>query len=111
MKAEVERLWNENKCLIHDARPRATVEPSPKMAPYVNAGGKILSKLEDAGEPKVSIRPEWGPPLKIYDNRNVEDPICVAEYHVASGWDIRDTPLRNLAPRINIDELKRHLRQ
>eukprot|EP00973_Karenia_brevis_P089067 12352051-Karenia_brevis.AAC.1 len=69
VKIEIERIWALGRCLIHGVCPRAVVQPSPQMEPYVNAGGKFLGAIRNQGVPKEAVSPEWGPPLRIFDTR------------------------------------------
>eukprot|EP00973_Karenia_brevis_P013443 1825901-Karenia_brevis.AAC.1 len=80
------------------------------MEPYVKAGGKFLGALREKGIPKEDVSPEWGPPLRIFDNRIPERPVRPAEYDVHHGWDMDQDALRALSADLSVDDLKKELR-
>ena len=106
VKNEIERIVGEGDCLINDLKPRVTIDPSPEMKPFIDQGGKLLGILQTKGVPRQDLRPEWGPPVRIYDNRKVEHPVCIGEYDVKKGWDIHEAPLQGLVPGLKAEDLK-----
>ena len=106
VKNEIERLWSSNKGLINGLTPRVVVEPSPEMKPYIDAGGKCMGALQAKGVHKSSVRPEWGPPVKIFDNRQADRPVCVAEFDGVVGWTIHEAALQALSPGSSAEDFK-----
>ena len=111
VKAELERIWGENKCLINGVIPRATVPPSPAMEPYVAAGGKMLAILRAKGVSKEALKPQWGPPVQIFDVRNPLKPEKLADFEKTKGWNFNAAALLALEPSISVDEVKASLEQ
>ena len=106
VKNEIERVWSLSNCLINGVTPRAVVEPSPEMKPYIDAGGKCMGALQEKGIHKSSVRPEWGPPVKIFDIREVNRPVCIAEFDGVVGWTIHDDALQALVPGLSVEDFK-----
>ena len=111
VKADIERIWGQDKCLINGACPRAVVQPSPQMEPYINAGGKFLGALREKGVPKDAVSPEWGPPVKMYDNRAPQKPVQLAVHDVHKGWDIDEAALHGLCAELSASDLKASLQK
>ena len=111
VKAELERIWQQNKCLIKGVVPKAAVPPSPAMEPFVIAGGKMLGILHEKGVRRESLKPQWGPPVQIFDVRNLQKPEKVAEYERTRGWNLNAAALLALEHRISVQEVKASLGQ
>ena len=105
VKGDIKRIWQQGKCLINGVVPRVTVPPSPDMAPYVDAGGKMLGALREKGVARQALKPEWGPPLLIFDVRNPERLEKIAEYESTKGWDVQESALQSIAPEVSKAEL------
>ena len=109
VKNDIERIVASGKCPINDVKPKAVVEPSPEMKPYIDAGGKFMGALQSKGVDKNSLRPEWGPPVKIFDVREPSQPVRVAQFDGAD-WTIEESALQALVPDLRADDLKTALK-
>ena len=106
VKKEIERILGEGEGLINGLKPRVTVDPSPEMKPYIDQGGKLLGILQAKGVPNDHLRPEWGPPVRIYDNPQKEAPLCIGEYDLRKGWNFHEAVLQGLVPGLKAEDLK-----
>ena len=106
VKDDIVRILSEGKCFINDIEPRAVLEPSPVMKPLIDQGGKALGLLERKGVAKGSMLPEWGPPVRIFDNRNPDSPICICEYDASQGWTVHGEAFQVLLPDDNPEDFK-----
>lgn len=102
VKRGLDDLWMQGKCYIKDIKPYAVVEASPEKKPYFQQGGKFLGIMEMKGILKTSLKPEWGPPLRIY-NISCNRPVTVAQYDI-KGWALYGGPLKELLPDMTVEE-------
>lgn len=102
VKRGLDDLWMQGKCYIKDIKPYAVVEASPEKKPYFQQGGKFLGIMERKGILKSSLKPEWGPLLRIY-NISCNRPVTVAQYDI-KGWALYGGPLKELLPDMTVEE-------
>ena len=109
VKRDLDTVFEGGDCHIRGIKPRTIVEPSPWKKPYIDQGGKILGLLRKKGVQRDSIKPEWGPPFKVYDVRG-DRPLTLAEWDRKSGWAIYEGVLKNLVPNVTVEDLMTSLR-
>ena len=62
----------------------------------------MLGFLERSGVAASAIKPEWGPPLRIYDIRGAR-PLEVANHDVKKGWSIFESALEGLGVGLTVE--------
>ena len=101
---ELDNLWMQGKCYIKDIKPYAVVEASPEKKPYVQQGGRFLGIMERKGIMKTSLKPERGPPLRIY-NISGSRPVTIAQFDIDKGWALYEGLLKELLPDTTVEEI------